>query len=257
MSLRNSLIFSVRWHRRIGLLCLFFVLVLSVTGILLNHTSSLKLDSIKLRAPILTSLYGLPSPAPLSVPIADQWLSHDGLNQLYLGETAIAKCQAPLLGAVYLNGLLQVLCDQELLLLSSEGELLESITAVLGLPAGVRALTKLNNQLLIDTANGTVIADLDSLHWTPTELMPEQWPSPQRPPPPLHDKINTHAPSIDLEQLLLDLHSGRLFGTFGVLVMDLAAVLLIVLSLTGLIAWNSSRKIKKIVANSRRSQRQR
>ena len=172
MSLRNSLILSVRWHRRIGLLCLLFVVVLSVTGILLNHTSSLKLDSIKLRSPILASLYGLPRPEPLSLPVAGQWLTHDGLNQLYLDDAAIAQCQAPLLGAVSHNGLLQVLCDQELLLLSPEGELLESITPVLGLPAGVKALTKHNNQLLIDTVNGAIIADIDSLQWTPTEQTP-------------------------------------------------------------------------------------
>jgi len=110
VSLRNSLILSVRWHRRIGLLCTLFVLVLSVTGLLLNHTSSLKLDSIKLNSPILASLYGLPTPEPLALPIAGKWIAHDGINQLYLDETAIGQCPAPLLGAVLHNGLLHVLC---------------------------------------------------------------------------------------------------------------------------------------------------
>lgn len=257
MSLRNSLIFSVRWHRRIGLLCLFFVVVLSVTGILLNHTSSLNLDSVKLRSPILATLYGLPSPEPLALPIAGQWLSHDGLNQLYLDQSAIAQCQAPLLGAVFHNGLLHVLCGQELLLLSPDGELLESITSVLGLPTGAKALATHNNQLLIDTPTSAVIADLDSLLWTPTDSKPEQWSKPQSPPSHLRDKINTHTPAIDLEHVLLDLHSGRLFGGLGVFVMDLTAILLIVLSITGFISWNSSRKIKKITENSRSSKRQR
>ena len=50
---------------------------------------------------------------------------------------------------------------------------------------------------------------------------------------------------MNLEQILLDLHSGRLFGSFGVLVMDLAAILLVVLSITGFVAWNSSRLLRK------------
>lgn len=256
MSLRNSLILSVRWHRRIGLLCLLFVVVLSITGILLNHTSSLKLDSIKLQSSLLARLYGLPTPNPQALPTVDQWLVHDGISQLYLDEVAIAECEAPLLGAVTVNGLLHVLCHQELLLLSPEGEFLESITPVLGLPAQAKALTLHNGQLLINTADGTFTANMETLDWQPTDAIPSQWPTPQQLPAQLSNKIVNTAPSIDLEQVLLDLHSGRLFGGLGVLVMDLAAVLLIVLSITGFIAWNSSRKIRK-VADSSRAKRQR
>ena len=50
---------------------------------------------------------------------------------------------------------------------------------------------------------------------------------------------------MDLEQIVLDLHSGRLFGNIGVLVMDLVAILLIILSITGFIAWNSNRQLRK------------
>jgi len=255
VSLRNSLILSVRWHRRIGLLCTLFVALLSVTGLLLNHTSSLKLDSIKLNSPILASLYGLPTPEPLALAVADQWLAHDGTKQLYLGETAIGQCSAPLLGAVFHNRLIHVLCHGELLLLSPDGELLESITPMLGLPANAQALTLHDNQLLINTEAGAIVADLNTLQWLPTDSRPEQWPAPKSLPTQLSKKISAEAPAVDLEQVLLDLHSGRLFGSFGVLVMDLAAILLIVLSITGFIAWNSSRQIRKTAKQSRQPRR--
>jgi len=245
VSLRNSLIFSVRWHRRIGLLCALFVLILSVTGLLLNHTSSLKLDRIKVHSAILASLYGLPSPKPLSLQVGEQWVSHDGSKQLYLQDTVVAQCAAPFRGAVRHNGLMNILCQDELLLLTSAGELLETITPSLGLPLETQALTVLDGQLLLKTARGTVNTDLDSLQWTPVTIAPEHWPNPQTPPAHLSQQLNAQTPAIDLEQLMLDLHSGRLFGGFGVLVMDLAAVLLIVLSITGFVAWNSSRLIRK------------
>jgi len=45
----------------------------------------------------------------------------------------------------------------------------------------------------------------------------------------------TLVPGISLQQLLLDLHSGRFAGSYGPLFVDLLAVLLAALSLSG--AW--------------------
>jgi len=245
VSLRNSLIFSVRWHRRIGLLCALLVLLLSVTGILLNHTASLKLSSIKIHSSIIASLYGLPTPEPSSLAIKGQWVSHDGIQQLYLQDKTIAQCTAPLLGAALHQGLLHILCQDELLLLSQDGELLEIITPVLGLPSDLRALTLHNSQLLLKTATGALSADLNTLQWLPSNETQVQWPTPQAVPKQLSQAVNTEAPAMDLEQLLLDLHSGRLFGSVGVFVMDMAAILLIVLSITGFVAWYSSKQLRK------------
>ena len=55
---------------------------------------------------------------------------------------------------------------------------------------------------------------------------------------------------LPLERILLDLHSGRLFGKIGVYVMDSAAVLMIVLTVTGLLIW-----IRRIWRKSRRQER--
>ncbi len=44
---------------------------------------------------------------------------------------------------------------------------------------------------------------------------------------------------VTVERLLLDLHSGRILGKTGRLIMDVVAVLLIVLSLSGIILSNA------------------
>jgi hypothetical protein len=46
---------------------------------------------------------------------------------------------------------------------------------------------------------------------------------------------NVLTPGVSVQQLLLDLHSGRFAGRYGPLVVDLLALLLAILSLTG--AW--------------------
>ena len=48
--------------------------------------------------------------------------------------------------------------------------------------------------------------------------------------------------SLSWERVLLDLHSGRLFGRYGTWVMDIAAGLLLVLVMTGIWLWTQRRR---------------
>jgi len=51
---------------------------------------------------------------------------------------------------------------------------------------------------------------------------------------------------LKLERVILDLHSGRIFGRYGVYLMDFAAIALLWLSLSGLWVWSSRRnKMRK------------
>ena len=47
------------WHRRIGLLGLLLVIILAVTGILLNHTEKFKLDETYINNAWLLNWYGI------------------------------------------------------------------------------------------------------------------------------------------------------------------------------------------------------
>jgi len=48
---------------------------------------------------------------------------------------------------------------------------------------------------------------------------------------------------LSIERWLQDLHSGRFFGTIGIVVLDIASALLLILAVTGLIIWWRSRRI--------------
>ena len=99
----------------------------------------------------------------------------------------------------------------------------------------VQAIGAGGQRLVLQTASGTFQSN-DALSWQPA----------------LHDAIAWSAPAelsagerqryaellepgIPVQRLLLDLHSGRLVGRYGPLVVDLLAVFLAVVSLSG--AW--------------------
>jgi uncharacterized iron-regulated membrane protein len=48
-----------RWHRRIGVVATLFIILLSITGILLNHNAQLSLHKVNIESPWLLELYNI------------------------------------------------------------------------------------------------------------------------------------------------------------------------------------------------------
>lgn len=56
-----------------------------------------------------------------------------------------------------------------------------------------------------------------------------------------------YAPPLSWDRVLLDLHTGRFFGDWGVYLMDAAAIVLLLLTFTGIYNWyRSPRRVKSI-----------
>ena len=115
------------------------------------------------------------------------------------------------------------------------GELIERLGpgALPGSP--VRAIGSGAGGIVLRTPSG-IFASADAVSWRPGSERSVRWSAPA------DLSISEQqayeealAPGISLEQLLLDLHSGRFAGRYGPLVVDLLALLLAILSLTG--AW--------------------
>lgn len=231
--------FLWRWHRRVGLACLIVFLVVSVTGVLLNHTSELALGKQKVSNERMLAHYGFSVPNITSYPVRDRWLSDLGGDYLYLDGEQLAYCQGRLVGAVALEQFSVAACERELLLLTPEGELVEHIGAVYGLPAPVDELGLCGSQLCLSSAGVVYLADVQQLQWLEQQegvLVPSlQGELPNA----LESMLREHAlgSGLDLERVLLDLHSGRIFGLYGVWLVDLAALGLIMLSLSGFWMW--------------------
>ena len=108
------------WHRRLGLLALLFIVILSITGIMLNHTQALELDSQTIDNNWLLDWYGLnPSGEPISFTVG-QHLVTQWDQQLFFDDRTIGTDQEPLLGAIKSNGIVILLMTEKILLLDNK-----------------------------------------------------------------------------------------------------------------------------------------
>lgn len=231
----QRLVWWVQWHRRLGAVVAVLVCMLAVTGILINHSQDMGWHRKPVFSTVLAWLYGIPrGPVEHGFAVADHWITQAG-DRLYLDTRAVHVCSEPLLGAVALDDMLAVLCGARLSLLDGQGGLIEQLTNV---PAQPRALAVQEGRLLLETGSGTFAYRDDSGEWSALETSVK--PAHPRPlPPALREQLvrRNPVPGLSWERVLLDLHSGRLFGKVGVLVVDLVGVATALLAFSGLLTW--------------------
>ena len=230
------LLFLRRWHARIGFTAVAFFLFLAVTGFILNHTADLGLDAKYVRASWLARWYGLAPELPRHAFHAGR---HDlvAANGRWLldGRESGERIPQPV-GMVELPDMVVVASSASLYLYRSDGALIERLESsalpgapVQGIGSGGR------NRLALKTALGTFESS-DALSWRPALREAISWSAPEELSAAERDRYaRLLKPGVSLQRLLLDLHSGRFAGRYGPLAVDLLAVLLAALSLSG--AW--------------------
>lgn len=228
-----------RWHRRTGVLLFFFVLLLCVTGILLNHSSELGLDAQFVEGNWAGHFYSDQVSQLRAYPLGDEWLSRALDGRVYLDAQEVGSCRGELVGAMRTPEMLLAACAEEMLLLTHAGELIEAIDGIAGLPVPLTALAQAGDRVAIGTDGRWMTADLQALRFD--QSIPPGENLRQIAPGELPDRIRNAIPApqrwLTWERLLLDLHSGRLPGRWGVWVMDAVAVLLACVASSGLTMW--------------------
>lgn len=234
------------WHRYLGLTAAAFVIVIAVTGLLLNHTAELALDQRKVSSDTLLNLYGIPQHLPAtSYAAGTHWLIQIN-DQLYLDRKPITGQPGKLHGAIAIQGMLAAAVGDALLLLTPDGQLIERQSAGRGLPCAPAALGRsANEHAVLRCQDGAHYHSADLLDWQTGAVTDTAWSQPATPAAGLMAQTQRQArhSTLDLERTLLDLHSGRLFGSFGVIVYDLAAILMLLLAITGV--WHWARRKRK------------
>ena len=244
MTRRTRLVGTLwRWHRRLGLLVALFVLVVCVTGIFLNHTVRLGLDRAFVDGNWLKQFYGDDSGQLPAYPLGNRWVSRAANGLVYVDSLEVAPCRGVLVGALQSANLILVACAEELLLISTSGELVESVSAGTGLPTPLQALGEIDGAIVLQVQGEWRSADIDRMVFS--EAAPAGTRVSQQVSAPLPALIREAIPLPDQwltwERVLLDVHSGRLFGRIGVLWVDLVALLLCVLAVSGTAMWGLRR----------------
>lgn len=256
---------TARWHRWLGIAIALPALAIAATGVLINHGDRLDLDARSVHARWLLGWYGIELPRNPTVYCAGPVMVSQLGEALYLDGRPLqlpptVEPAGRLRGAVALDPALLVALTGQLLLLDGDGRLIEAIGVAELAPgldeAAIDALAPSSDGgAAVLLGQRVVTSDAGLLRWSPSVRAPEafDWSRPIEPGPGLRKQMRVawHGGSITWERVLLDLHSGRLFGPAGIWVVDLVSLLLIVLAGTGVWLWVQRRRSRNCAGGRR------
>ena len=236
------------WHRWLGVSSAVFVIWLALTGLALQHSSDLNLDQQPANISWLHKHFGTEINLPdTAIQYEGQWLSQVD-NRLYFNKTMVDKGATPV-GMARMGLIWAVACRETLWLLNENAEVLEKLEG-LDLPGRIRSIGQRQNQLILETNHGRFEANPMSAQWPqwqPTaqrhRVTYKTLPFPDKLKPALSEQAQRYA--LSWSRVLLDAHSGRILGDFGVWLMDIMAITFIVLGLSGLMLWLRFRRNMK------------
>jgi hypothetical protein len=226
-------------HRLLGLFGAAFLILLVITGVAVQHPNALGLDQRYVQSPSLLAWYGI-SPPEVSSMYVDQDIAYAQLDErTYRGQQQLVEVEGELRGVKTITGVSLVATTRGVWLYDADARFVDRFD-----PPGIPLrLGNSGEAALLETDQGTFLADADFLSWSLRSLRSEadaplaNWAIAQ-PPTQEHrrafqrlylDKV------VSWERLLIDLHSGRIFGWLGPYVIDTAALGLLIVAITGLL----------------------
>lgn len=229
------------WHSTIGLFAAVFLLLLTVTGLLLMQTDDLGLDAHYVNDSRLLDWYGIrPAPPAVSFQIGEHWITEIG-DRHYFNTTLLPNVGGRLVGATYAAEEILLATTTALVLLTENGEIAEKIGPEAGLPQnlihvgvaldGTVILKSQSRQFEFTIADGEISAS--------ERARPVTWSIIDEPPTSIITTLNAsyRGTGLTLERIVTDLHTGRIFGATGVWVINLASLALLVLLASGTVLW--------------------
>lgn len=232
---RRRLHRSRQWHRWIGLAAALPVLWLAISGILLNHAATFGLNDRQVTSGWILRHYNqMPEGDPVGLPVGDRLVA--GWEGLLFVDGRQLPLRGDLVGAVALKGQLIVATNEEIGIFDGSDELVLELDE-LSLPGvPIEGVSVQDGSLLVSTkrqwyelsANFFTFEEFTGLvSSTPPALLSKER---RRE---LAEAVQTRR-AMPLSRVILDAHSGSLFGWPGWVITDLAALGLVVLTVLGL-----------------------
>jgi len=229
------------WHRYAGISSALLILILAISGLLLNHTTNLNLNRNFVNNEWLLDWYEIEPPQRALSYATERHTVTLIEDKLYLDKKSINGHFESLAGAIELQNIIIIAVDTQLLLFTADGELIERFNEINGKRVLIGAIGKIAQQPVIQT-DDFLLSDMDFSKWqsaSKNEILKISWSYPTRLPNKLRRALEYDYRSniLTLERIMLDLHSGRILGNNGIYLMDAAAIMLILLSLSGSYIW--------------------
>lgn len=237
------------WHRRLGIFCALFIMLMAITGVVINHSNHLSIDSAPVQQAWLLDYYGITPANKLAIYQTQPLSLASSDNLVWVRHRLAVEADSPIKGMLTLGKMILAVDSNNLYMVSQDGELMEKQDASMGLPRGIEAIG-FDGQVWLKTQGGYFMADDDLIEWTQampfasilwSQTLDTQAAQAES------DTISLLARSSHLtwERVILDIHSGRFFGSLGPWFMDLVALSLIIMAISGIYLWVQGRPKKK------------
>ncbi|WOH36928.1 PepSY-associated TM helix domain-containing protein [Thalassotalea fonticola] len=228
------------WHRKTGIFAALLLIFLSISGIALNHTEGFKLGHIAITNQWLLQHYGIKDPSNTRYFQNKQFSVSDGY--IFNGDILLQAGSESVIAIGRYSDFYLVLSQNTLALYDDTNALVDQITASDGLPIGIKAMIINTNKstITLKSQTGYYQSGQNLLDWQKVDFITEpSWIKSDQVSSADIDaaKLRYKSQFLSLERIVLDAHSGRIFGDFMVLFMDIVALATIILSLSGLYIW--------------------
>lgn len=248
------------WHKRAGLFAFFFLGWLGLSGIFLNEASDLDLNARRVGWPWLMAIYGLRAEPPQSgLGAGGHWLAIAGEASVLDGKPLGQALDAPLgLVAAPEPGtpdkiMLYAAQADSVVLLRPDGSRVDELRMP---PLPIAAIRRIGlvaghpGSIAIQGSDTAYESGDEGESWKPVAATAVQWSVRQLLPPEVRTALVPYSrPSVSVQQLLVDAHSGRLFGRFGTYVIDVVGLAALLLASSGVwMMWRTSSARRKQAA---------
>ncbi|MFT5297722.1 MAG: hypothetical protein ACI9YH_003761 [Colwellia sp.] len=234
------------WHRKLGIFSALFIIFLSISGIALNHTTLLSLSEQSISNPLLLNHYGIKPPSDIRFYQQKEWLVTEQF--VWLDEQLVYESDEPIISISKFQTYRLLATTMQLVIFTDKGELVDKLDSSSDLPVPIQAMNVIENNIVLKTPNGYYQGDSDFFDWqTINTLVEPKWITSEAGTSSELAAASTQYQSqfLNWERVILDAHSGRIFGDYGVILMDLVAFMLILLSISGIYMWIKYSKKKR------------
>ncbi len=258
--------FIRRWHRRFGLAVSLWLILLAVTGILLNHSDDLSLQKSYVDSHWIIKLYGIKAPQKVLCFQSDRDETSVCQidDQIYQQSHWLVSAQKTLMGFYPLADFQVLVTQNDVFVYTSDWQLVEHFNLDNGLPGWINKVGLLTADIKKPNDTGSISSDkpkfsqvslvfkIEEKNWQLDQDLNWQEIAVEK----LAGKsiqykmaaIATNNQTKQLQQAYLtrqitllhflqDLHSARIFSKVGTYFTDLVALLLIALTISGLVTW--------------------
>lgn len=231
---------AAKTHRMVAISAMLFLLLLAVTGLVLNHADGFGLAGAYPPRMMQRVLYGAQAPPVDSAYVAGDRLFASAAGELFVDAVKFAETTQPIKGAVAVPGGIVLATGTELLFLTPRAELVERFTPEL--KATIDKLGMHGRDAVLSVGQEALVLDSGKMRLSEMLASPDQsirWSEPAVVTSDQAQQLAAAAGSrlFSWERLLLDLHSGRILPGVGTVLADLAALCLVYLCMTGLLLW--------------------